>query len=198
MGKAEQTRQRIIEKSAPLFNKKGYLGTSISDLTKSTGLTKGAIYGNFKNKNEIALEAFEFNIGKVIGDLMKDVTKSNDAIDMLMAIADFFLHNAIDIYKRGGCPIVNAAADSDDTNLLLNKKVKEKIEGLKSMIVQIINEGIKKGRIIPSVNSPSFASVAISLIEGGSLLSKTTGDMEFLRNSINQLKALVMTIKKQY
>jgi len=50
MGKAEQTRRMIIEKAAPIFNKKGYLGTSISDLTKSTGLTKGAIYGNFKDK----------------------------------------------------------------------------------------------------------------------------------------------------
>ena len=197
MGKAEQTRQLIIEKAAPIFNKKGYLGTSISDLTESTGLTKGAIYGNFKNKNEIALEAFEYNANKIISEFMSEVFKSDDAIEMLLSVADFFLNNSADIYKRGGCPIINAAADSDDTNIYLNRKVKEQIEGLRSMIAQIIDEGIAKDKIISSVNSNTFASVAISLIEGGSLLSKTTGDMKFLSNSIKQLKEMIINIKKQ-
>ncbi|MBL7756118.1 MAG: TetR family transcriptional regulator, partial [Chitinophagaceae bacterium] len=48
-GKAERTRQHIIEKAAPFFNKKGYADTSLSDITAATGLTKGAIYGNFEN-----------------------------------------------------------------------------------------------------------------------------------------------------
>jgi TetR/AcrR family transcriptional repressor of nem operon len=195
MGKAEQTRRMIIEKAAPIFNKKGYLGTSISDLTKSAGLTKGAIYGNFKDKNEIALQVFDYNVNKITEELMAEVFKSDDAVEMLLTVADFFLKNAIDIYKRGGCPIINAAADSDDINISLNRKVKEKIEWLKSMIARIIDGGIAKKKFISSVDSNSFASVAISLIEGGSLLSKTTGDMEFLRNSINQLKTQIMSIK---
>ncbi|WP_144916166.1 TetR/AcrR family transcriptional regulator [Mucilaginibacter frigoritolerans] len=35
------TRDFILQKVAPLFNKKGYAGTSLSDLTDATGLTKG-------------------------------------------------------------------------------------------------------------------------------------------------------------
>jgi len=50
--KAEQTRQLIVEKTAPIFNVKGYAGTSVSDMTKATGLTKGSVYGNFANKAE--------------------------------------------------------------------------------------------------------------------------------------------------
>jgi TetR/AcrR family transcriptional regulator, transcriptional repressor for nem operon len=197
MGKAEQTRQMIIERAAPIFNKKGYLGTSISDLTKSTGLTKGALYGNFKDKNEIALKAFEFNLNKIVAGLMSEVSKSDNAIEMLLSVADFFLNNFAEINKKGGCPVINAAADSDDTNIYLNRKVKEKIAGLTAMIAQIVDEGIAKGIIVSSVNSDSFASMTLSLIEGGSLLSKTTGNMEFLNNSIKQLKALIMNIKKQ-
>ena len=59
--KSARTRQFIVEKSAPIFNKKGYSGTSLHDLTEATGLTKGGIYGNFENKDEIAAAAFEFN-----------------------------------------------------------------------------------------------------------------------------------------
>ena len=50
MGKAEETRQYIIEKSALIFNKQGYAGTSINDITDAVNMTKGAIYGNFENK----------------------------------------------------------------------------------------------------------------------------------------------------
>ena len=60
MSKAERTKNFIIEKTAPLFNMKGYSGTSMSDITAATGLTKGSIYGNFENKDEVAIAAFLF------------------------------------------------------------------------------------------------------------------------------------------
>ncbi|RZL99390.1 MAG: TetR/AcrR family transcriptional regulator, partial [Pedobacter sp.] len=63
--KAERTRQLIIEQTAPIFNTKGYAGTSMNDLTAATGLTKGAIYGNFENKDEVAVAAFDYNFSKI-------------------------------------------------------------------------------------------------------------------------------------
>ncbi len=55
MGKAEETRQTIIEKAAVIFNKNGYQRTTMSTLTKALGLTKGAIYGHFADKDELAI-----------------------------------------------------------------------------------------------------------------------------------------------
>ena len=46
--KAERTTAFIIETVAPIFSRQGYVGTSMSDLTEATGLTKGALYGNFE------------------------------------------------------------------------------------------------------------------------------------------------------
>ena len=40
--KSDKTRRFIIEKTAPVFNKNGVAGTSLSDLTSATGLTKGS------------------------------------------------------------------------------------------------------------------------------------------------------------
>ena len=65
MTKAERTRQFIIETTAPIFNSKGYEGTSISDITAATGLTKGSVYGNFKDKNELAAAVFDYNLEKI-------------------------------------------------------------------------------------------------------------------------------------
>ena len=58
--KAEKTAAFIIETVAPIFNKNGYAATSISDITNATGLTKGAIYGNFTNKEDLAIKCFNY------------------------------------------------------------------------------------------------------------------------------------------
>ena len=47
ISKSDRTKQFIVEKTAPVFNEKGYAGTSLTDLTNATRLTKGSIYGNF-------------------------------------------------------------------------------------------------------------------------------------------------------
>jgi TetR/AcrR family transcriptional repressor of nem operon len=65
MSKAERTKQFIVEKTAPIFNTKGYAGTSLNDMINATGLTKGSIYGNFVNKDDVALAAFDYNLKKV-------------------------------------------------------------------------------------------------------------------------------------
>ena len=40
MSKAERTKQFIIEKSAPIINKKGMAGTSLSDIMEATKLAR--------------------------------------------------------------------------------------------------------------------------------------------------------------
>ncbi|HWZ04629.1 MAG TPA: TetR family transcriptional regulator, partial [Mucilaginibacter sp.] len=73
MTKAERTRQFIIEKAAPIFNKKGIAGTAISDIMEVTKLAKGGVYGNFESKEEICLEAFNYlttSLGNAINQSM--------------------------------------------------------------------------------------------------------------------------------
>ena len=67
--KSEKTTKYIIETVAPIFNKKGYEATSMKDITSATSLTKGAIYGNFKNTSTNSLHLYTqlFSPGAVMG-----------------------------------------------------------------------------------------------------------------------------------
>src|ERR1700732_766746 len=56
--KGDETRQEIIHKAAPIFNRKGYSGAALSDLMRATGLKKGGIYRHFESKQELAVDAF--------------------------------------------------------------------------------------------------------------------------------------------
>lgn len=52
----EQTIQKILMASMRLFAEKGYEKTTIQDIVNSVGMSKGAIYHHFKNKEEILNE----------------------------------------------------------------------------------------------------------------------------------------------
>ena len=56
MKKGERTRERIIRQAAPLFNQRGYEGSSINEIMAATALEKGDIYRHFRSKQELAAE----------------------------------------------------------------------------------------------------------------------------------------------
>ena len=59
MSKGDDTKERIIEQTAPLFNQMGFFGSSLSDIMQATGLKKGGIYNHFGSKEQLALEAYD-------------------------------------------------------------------------------------------------------------------------------------------
>ena len=50
---AGDTKERILEAALALFAQSGYLGTSMSDIAKELGITKGALYKHYTSKQEI-------------------------------------------------------------------------------------------------------------------------------------------------
>ena len=50
---AGDTKERIVDVALGLFAQSGYLGTSMSDIAKQLGITKGALYKHYTGKQEI-------------------------------------------------------------------------------------------------------------------------------------------------
>jgi len=191
LSKAEETKNFIIEKSAPIFNMHGYKGTTMSQLTKAIKMTKGAIYGNFADKDEIALAAFDYNFAELSEKIGSAVGSKENACDKLIAFANFYLDHFIEISRKGGCPLLNAAVDSDNIHPSLKERVAEAIETWINTVTRIVYSGIKHKQINANTKPEQFASVFVSLIEGGLLLSKATGNTIHLSRNIDQIIYLV-------
>jgi TetR/AcrR family transcriptional regulator, transcriptional repressor for nem operon len=50
-----ETRRRILEVAAEAFSDRGYAGTSLSDVLKASGVTKGGFYFHFPSKSLVSL-----------------------------------------------------------------------------------------------------------------------------------------------
>ncbi|WP_027387666.1 TetR/AcrR family transcriptional regulator [Chryseobacterium gregarium] len=192
MSKAEKTRQFIIEKTAALFNTKGYTSTSLSDITEATGLTKGSIYGNFENKDEVALEAYKYNSGWLGKNMSQSLGEEfPDTIEKLKAFVTFYRKNWKTVFENGGCPLMNAATEADDTFPDLKKQVTKSFEEWISKVSNVISDGQKNGEINKKADAEEYASLFIMLIEGGILLSKTTGNKKFLNRALDKILNII-------
>ncbi|HNX23616.1 MAG TPA: TetR/AcrR family transcriptional regulator [Spirochaetota bacterium] len=195
MDKAERTRNYIIETAAPIFNKKGYEGTSFSDIMENTGLSKGAIYGHFENKDDLALAALDHNLklaSKIIFSNVKD--RANSYEKLIGFSKSYSLFYEI-ISSAGGCPVINAAVDYDDGYSDARKRVTKFITMWQNSINKIINEGIQKGEIKSTPDVTLFSNIFISLIEGGIMLSKVMNNRKYIDDASDFLVSLVEKMK---
>jgi TetR/AcrR family transcriptional repressor of nem operon len=195
MDKAERTRNQIIENSAPIFNKKGYSGTSFSEIIGSSGFSKGAIYGHFKNKDELALAALDHNLKLASKIIFSNVKDKISAYDKLLGFAQSYSLFYEIISSAGGCPVINAAIDSDDGHNEIRKRVRKFIEMWQKSINRIIDKGIQKKQLQPSPEATIFSNIFISLIEGGIMLSKVMGDRKYIDDASSHLVSLVEKMK---
>ena len=196
ISKAEKTRAFIIESTAEVFNKKGYAGTSLSDLTQATGLTKGSIYGNFQNKEEVALAVFEYNCGRISRLTGEEVERSGTYYEKLLAYAKVYKKYLRDNSGRGGCPILNTATEADDTNPAMKEAVKKVVNRWEKNICRLIQGGIDSGEFNKDTQVRRLAISIIALIEGGVMISKITGDAANMDHVLSTLDALIDGIRK--
>ncbi len=191
ISKSEKTAKYIIEKVAPLFNQKGYAATSMSDLTTATGLTKGAIYGNFQNKEELAIKSFNFSVNQVLKSISTHQNKKKSPLQKLYLITDFYKNYYNFSKKLGGCPILNTGVDAKNQNNKLHHEVMLIIDKTQINIAKLIEQGIKNGVIKRTVNSKKFAKKLYSHIQGAVFMAFTMNEANYLDIAVEDMNLII-------
>jgi TetR/AcrR family transcriptional regulator, transcriptional repressor for nem operon len=180
MTKGEQTRRDIVEKAAPLFNQKGFEGTSLADLMQATGLQKGGIYRHFPSKRELATEAFDYAWGKAVRGRLDGVADVPDCVDRLKKTIENFVARRAGLVP-GGCPLMNTAVEADDGNPVLRARARKALQGWTERLSRITEEGIQKHQIDRGVAPRQLSELIISSLEGALLISRLQNNPEPLR-----------------
>jgi TetR/AcrR family transcriptional regulator, transcriptional repressor for nem operon len=185
--KGEQTRQMIIEKAAPLFNKNGYAGTSLSDIMKATGLAKGGLYGNFKSKDEIAAVTFDYAFTKIKMAVMQTISPCKTAQEKLFAILDFYSTYITNPPISGGCPLLNTSVEADDSFPFLKTRARAAQNEMLASLVQIFQAGKKNGEFKKDMQPQREGEMMYALIEGGIVMAKINDAPTILHRILDRI-----------
>jgi AcrR family transcriptional regulator len=84
----ENKRTAILQASKMLFAQKGFLGTSISDIVRETGMMVGTIYTYFKSKEEIVRVIVEEGWQELYGRIEKDLAEARRPRQQVKALIE--------------------------------------------------------------------------------------------------------------
>ena len=195
MSKGEQTRERILARSAQLFNRQGYFGASLTDIMRETGLEKGGIYNHFSSKEQLALEAFDYAYALVQQRVRLALAGKYNAIERLLAIVSVFQGIAEDPPVVGGCPILNTAIEADDANEVLRDRARSAMDDWRATIHRVVNKGIERQEIRPGTDADEVATIFITTLEGAVMLSNLYKDPVYMKRAAEHIGHYIETIK---
>lgn len=189
--KSDHTKEFILQKVAPIFNKKGYTATSLSDLIEATKLTKGALYGNFESKEDLAIKAFKYNINRVLSSISCELNKSRNAVEKLFSLTNFYRDYYDFVLEFGGCPILNVGTDTNNVNSKLFQLVNEVAKKTENNLANLIQKGIENNEIILGANSKVLAKNIYSMIEGSIFMSFIHNDKIYISEMMNHIDNMI-------
>jgi AcrR family transcriptional regulator len=160
---------------------------------QATGLKKGGIYNHFASKDELALAAFDYAESLLSKRIWSVVKTKRNAIERLQALVASYLIYIDDPPIIGGCPILNTAIETDDTDSPLRDRALQAMNSSRSLIVRIIKTGIKKGEVRATIEPDNVATIIFSTLEGAVMMSKLERNPIHLERVVAHLQSYIQT-----
>lgn len=187
--KGERTRAHIVAAAAPIFNERGFAGTSMNDILTATGLEKGGVYRHFESKDELAVAAFDYAVHALEARRRRALQNANTALERLYACIDVFGTSLQNPAVRGGCPLLNTAIDADDTHPALRERARRAMLHWQELIADLVGDAKLNGELGVAANSEVLVSVITSSLEGAIMVSRLLRDSQHMERVVAHLRA---------
>ena len=75
---AEKTFHCLLDSATNLFSEQGVATTTLNDIAKNVGMTRGAVYWHFPNKDAVIMALWERNAGSMHAEFMQVMSKLDE------------------------------------------------------------------------------------------------------------------------
>jgi TetR/AcrR family transcriptional regulator, transcriptional repressor for nem operon len=173
----QQVRDRIIQAAVTVFSEKGYHRATISDVVRRSGLSVGAIYTHFKNKEELFLHSCDLISGQGLDEMAVRLAPLTSSAERLRAAVAYYVET-IDEFDAapGQVGLVRAWAEAGEEPGVREMLVRRR-ERLVGAAQLLIREGISRGELPATLDVDAIARGFIALLDGLLLLRIEAGDM---------------------
>lgn len=160
---AEQTKKDILHAATQIFSAKSVAKTTLEDIARAAGVTRGAIYWHFKNKKEIFDALYEALhrplIEVILDDLEKDHPNPLQQLEELCV--QLFVDLDKDEQKKQALKLFLVKCDYSGEMEQFKQKHDEKKKEKQQAFCRFFEKAKKKGKLSQD-SDPALLTVAIS------------------------------------
>jgi len=149
------------------FARYGYQATSIDRIATAAGVTKGALYYHFKDKEELLFAAVKNRVGQFERRVIGDLTPITDARAELGQLAQVCVEHATKSNHRR--LIVTLMIEALDTNPRLAAEFRDMMQRFRGFLGDIVRFGQQRGEFRAEVDAAVAAEVYAGAIMGAEI-----------------------------
>jgi TetR/AcrR family transcriptional repressor of nem operon len=188
---AQDTKHKLMNAGVRLMRERGYHATTVDDICKEAGVTKGGFFHYFKSKDDIAkAAATQFYEDKVRDYEAAPFRKLSDPLERIFGRLDF-VKATVGGENRvtKGCLLGMFAQELAFTN----PEIRDLCNGFFSRIVADVADDLAEGQAVHAPSVPfdpnAVAQMYVSIIQGSLMLAKIAGNNEALGQNIEQFRS---------
>jgi AcrR family transcriptional regulator len=157
------TREHLLEAAAVVFARDGYHGASLDDVAAAAGFTKGAVYSNFKSKEDLFLALIDHR-------LEEQTAAFAAALDAPVAHGDDQLPRIQELIARSFDRDQGALHYEFMAYAARNPEIRAKLADRarrgRDATIRLITDEHKRLGIVPAYPIPVLAQLMLSLFDG--------------------------------
>ena len=162
--RGEQSRRELVSIAIDCFSRYGYQGTSIDRIARAAGVTKGALYYHFKDKEALLFGALDDRIGGFERVVVERVTRLRDPVAALYAVADICIEQATRSNHRRF--MLTLMVEALDTYPALSERFQQMMRRFREFLANTVRIGQSKGLFRREVEPALAAQLFVSALFG--------------------------------
>ncbi|WP_414514093.1 TetR/AcrR family transcriptional regulator [Nostoc sp. PCC 9305] len=155
-----------------VFWRKGYLGTSLSDLTEAMGINRPSLYAAFGNKESLfrkVLERYADGPSAYLREALKEPTARQVAERMMYGVVDL----GTDPHNPPGCLWVHGMLSCGDPGDPIRQELSARRKSSEASLHKRFEQAISEGDLPADSDPAALASFVVTVNCGISVLAAT-------------------------
>ncbi len=188
------TREKILQSALACFANKGYHKTTMDDIVAQSGLSKGALYWHFKNKQDLFFSLIEWFMLEFSEEIFHAWTDDMSAADKIRAMTIASVEGSEQLVPFFKVLLDFWAQTTEDEQLL--RIFDNTLAEFQNQVGAIIEQGIANGEFRP-VNASHLSLALFGVVDSLFLYKTLLGDKIDMRGSAESLLEVLLEGLKQ-
>jgi TetR/AcrR family transcriptional repressor of nem operon len=192
-----RTRELLLRAAAREIYRSGFQSASLDTILASAGVTKGALYHHFKNKEALGYAVVEEVISPdTHATWMRPLhggRSVKDPIDALTGIVQ-----SISVQPKvvcGGCQLNNLAQEMSPLDAGFRKRLETIFDAWREAVASVLREGQIRGSVRRDVDPTDAAGLLIAMVEGYGSLGKNAQDPKVIKAGIKNIVGWLRSLR---
>jgi TetR/AcrR family transcriptional repressor of nem operon len=176
----ERTRERMLEAAFQEIYRSGYRGADMDAILAAAGVSKGALYYHFDNKEALGYAVVDEVIASQTHQKwVQPLRNGKNPIDDLVRIVQSESLNKEDVQR--GCPLLNLSQEMSGLDEGFRRKTARIFKDWHDAVAEALREGQKRGAVRSDINANETATFLIAAYEGYVVLAKNSQDARTMK-----------------